>query len=277
MAEHGFVEDVRPDADTAAAGCLRLCALPRLGTAERVPGGPAFGLQHLEKGLGLARQRLHLDALAPRQPGLGLQRPLVAADRAERDPVLDARARHAGQPPREEAVQSLAAALRCLDVYRPRRAELGLPDEWVLRRYAWVGADDEQVPLADAEALYDAAGARAYTADVESDSVSVIDLSARRVVATLKTGSRPYTVALAAGRIFVANQHADSVSVFDATSLAPVGEALRSRGMGRGCRAGRGSPSGQAALVRGAAARRRPSGVSKSWRDSWAWRCRGCR
>lgn len=42
-------------------------------------------------------------------------------------------------------VQSLAAALRCLDVYRPRRAELGLDDEWVLRRYAWVGADDEQV------------------------------------------------------------------------------------------------------------------------------------
>ena len=42
-------------------------------------------------------------------------------------------------------VQSLAAALRCLDIYRPRRAELGLDDEWVLRRYAWVGHDDEQV------------------------------------------------------------------------------------------------------------------------------------
>ena len=42
-------------------------------------------------------------------------------------------------------VQSLAAALRCLDIYRPRRAELGRPDDWVLRRYAWVGADDEQV------------------------------------------------------------------------------------------------------------------------------------
>ena len=42
-------------------------------------------------------------------------------------------------------VQSLAAALRCLEVYRPRRAELGRPDDWVLRRYAWVGADDEQV------------------------------------------------------------------------------------------------------------------------------------
>lgn len=42
-------------------------------------------------------------------------------------------------------VQSLAAALRCLDIYRPKRAEMGRPDDWVLRRYAWVGADDEQV------------------------------------------------------------------------------------------------------------------------------------
>lgn len=42
-------------------------------------------------------------------------------------------------------VQSLAAALRCLDVYRPRCAELGKPDDWVLRRYAWVGESDEQV------------------------------------------------------------------------------------------------------------------------------------
>lgn len=42
-------------------------------------------------------------------------------------------------------VQSLAAAHRCLEIYRPRRAELGLADDWVLRRYAWVGADDEQV------------------------------------------------------------------------------------------------------------------------------------
>lgn len=69
----------------------------------------------------------------------------------------------------------------------------------------------------------DAAGARAYTANVESDDVSVIDVAGRKVVGTLKTGSRPYTVALAAGRIFVADQHADEVSVFDAASLAPAG------------------------------------------------------
>jgi probable F420-dependent oxidoreductase len=42
-------------------------------------------------------------------------------------------------------VQSLAAALRCLDVYRPRCAQLGKPADWVLRRYAWVGESDEQV------------------------------------------------------------------------------------------------------------------------------------
>ena len=42
-------------------------------------------------------------------------------------------------------VQSLAAALRCLDVYRPRCAALGKPADWVLRRYAWVGESDQQV------------------------------------------------------------------------------------------------------------------------------------
>ncbi len=42
-------------------------------------------------------------------------------------------------------VQSLAAALRCLDVYRPACAAAGKPAEWVLRRYAWVGSDDTQV------------------------------------------------------------------------------------------------------------------------------------
>jgi YVTN family beta-propeller protein len=70
----------------------------------------------------------------------------------------------------------------------------------------------------------DAAGARAFVANVESDEVSVVDIAARRVVGVLKTVSRPYTVALAAGRVFVADQHADAVSVFDAASLAPAGE-----------------------------------------------------
>ncbi|CAB4626316.1 unannotated protein [freshwater metagenome] len=42
-------------------------------------------------------------------------------------------------------VQSLAAALRCLDIYRPACAALAKPDEWILRRYAWIGESDEQV------------------------------------------------------------------------------------------------------------------------------------
>lgn len=42
-------------------------------------------------------------------------------------------------------VQSLTAAQRCLGIYRPARATLGLDDAWVLRRYAWLGEDDETV------------------------------------------------------------------------------------------------------------------------------------
>ncbi len=42
-------------------------------------------------------------------------------------------------------VQSLKAGLDCLDVYRPTCAALGKPGDWILRRYAWVGADDDQV------------------------------------------------------------------------------------------------------------------------------------
>ncbi len=42
-------------------------------------------------------------------------------------------------------VQSLSAGLDCLGVYLPACEARGTPGEWVLRRYAWVGADDEQV------------------------------------------------------------------------------------------------------------------------------------
>jgi len=75
----------------------------------------------------------------------------------------------------------------------------------------------------------DAAGSRAYTANVESDDVSVIAVADRRVIATVKVGKRPYCVALAQGRAFVTDQYASSLSVFDTGSLAavadvPVGE-----------------------------------------------------
>ncbi|CAM8645813.1 COG2141 Coenzyme F420-dependent N5,N10-methylene tetrahydromethanopterin reductase and related flavin-dependent oxidoreductases [Acidimicrobiia bacterium] len=42
-------------------------------------------------------------------------------------------------------VQSLNAALRCLDIYRPACAALAKADDWILRRYAWIGESDEQV------------------------------------------------------------------------------------------------------------------------------------
>jgi len=42
-------------------------------------------------------------------------------------------------------VQSLSAGLACLDVYRPACAAVNKRADFVLRRYAWLGADDEQV------------------------------------------------------------------------------------------------------------------------------------
>lgn len=42
-------------------------------------------------------------------------------------------------------VQSLAKAQSCLDVYRAACAREAKPAKWVLRRYAWVGADGDRV------------------------------------------------------------------------------------------------------------------------------------
>lgn len=42
-------------------------------------------------------------------------------------------------------VQSLGAVRSCLAVYRDECAVLSRPAEWILRRYAWVGTDGEQV------------------------------------------------------------------------------------------------------------------------------------
>ena len=63
---------------------------------------------------------------------------------------------------------------------------------------------------------------RAFVANVESDSVSVVDLSTREVRATIPTGLRPYAVAFAGDKGFVTNQYADTVTVFDAQSFAPL-------------------------------------------------------
>lgn len=61
---------------------------------------------------------------------------------------------------------------------------------------------------------------RAFVANVLADSVSVVDMVDRRVIATIPVGERPYAVAFAGGRGFVTNQYAESVTVFDAASYA---------------------------------------------------------
>lgn len=72
--------------------------------------------------------------------------------------------------------------------------------------------------------LLDTPRQRLYALNVQSNSISVIDLQDAvhpSVVATLKTGNTPYGAALSADgrRLFVTNQHADTVSLFDADSL----------------------------------------------------------
>ncbi|MAG55396.1 MAG: F420-dependent oxidoreductase [Planctomycetes bacterium] len=42
-------------------------------------------------------------------------------------------------------VQSLGRAKRCLDVYRAATARLGRSDDWILRRFAWIGVDREVI------------------------------------------------------------------------------------------------------------------------------------
>ncbi len=67
-------------------------------------------------------------------------------------------------------------------------------------------------------------GPRLLVANVQSGDVSVIDPSARREMRRLKVRSFPYAVAVTrdGARIFVTNQHDDSVSVFDGGSYAPL-------------------------------------------------------
>ncbi|MDO5612570.1 MAG: YncE family protein [Paracoccus sp. (in: a-proteobacteria)] len=72
-------------------------------------------------------------------------------------------------------------------------------------------------------------GGRLWTADVQGNSLSVIDPQAGRLVGQVATGSHPYGVAFAGGRGFVTNQYAASVTVFDpdtlrVTATIPVGD-----------------------------------------------------
>ena len=62
----------------------------------------------------------------------------------------------------------------------------------------------------------------AYTANVGSDDVSVIDMATLTVRATVKVEHHPYAVALAGRRAFVTNQSSSTVTVFDTDTLAVV-------------------------------------------------------
>ncbi|MEY9787405.1 YVTN family beta-propeller protein [Sinorhizobium fredii] len=61
---------------------------------------------------------------------------------------------------------------------------------------------------------------RVFSADVGSNTVTAVDPVSGRVLGHAATRERPYAVAFASGRGFVTNQYDDSVSVFDAQSLA---------------------------------------------------------
>ncbi|HEU0145389.1 MAG TPA: YncE family protein, partial [Bradyrhizobium sp.] len=59
-------------------------------------------------------------------------------------------------------------------------------------------------------------------ANVGSNDVSVIDIAGRSEIGRVKTGLRPYAVALAQGRGFVTDQYDGTVTVFDVGTLQPV-------------------------------------------------------
>lgn len=65
---------------------------------------------------------------------------------------------------------------------------------------------------------------RFWTADVQGDTVSVIDPASGRLAGSVPTGSHPYAVAFAKGRGFVTNQYAGTLTVFDPATLAVLAE-----------------------------------------------------
>lgn len=106
----------------------------------------------------------------------------------------------------------------------------------------WVATadrDDDQVSVFDAQngtLLHQVKTARAHpfgitfhdgrfwTADVQGDTVSVIDPASGRLTGQVPTGSHPYAVAFAGGRGFVTNQYDGTLTVFDPRSLAVLAE-----------------------------------------------------
>lgn len=63
---------------------------------------------------------------------------------------------------------------------------------------------------------------RLFVGNVGSNDLTVLDPDGGTVQDTVPVGERPYGVAFAMGRAFVTNQYADTVSVIDIATLAPV-------------------------------------------------------
>lgn len=63
---------------------------------------------------------------------------------------------------------------------------------------------------------------RLFSADVGSNTVTAVDPVSGAVLGKAETRERPYGLTFAEGRGFVTNQYDDTVSVFDATTYAPV-------------------------------------------------------
>lgn len=62
-----------------------------------------------------------------------------------------------------------------------------------------------------------------WVANLLSDTVSIVDVAARRVVATLRVVDEPSDIVFAGGKAFVSAATRDEVRVFDAATRAPLG------------------------------------------------------
>lgn len=65
---------------------------------------------------------------------------------------------------------------------------------------------------------------RIWTADVKSNTVSVIDPLNGQLVGQIETGSHPYGIAFVGARGFITNQYASTLTVFDPDSLEVLDE-----------------------------------------------------